>query len=229
MKIAGIVKSSLIDYPGKASTVIFTGGCNFRCGYCHNPDLVINDFQSGNIIPGDFFDFLLKRKRFIDAVCITGGEPTLHSDLTDFIKDIKSFGMSVKLDTNGTDPSMLRSLLDQDLLNYVALDIKGPFNKYEEIARCKADINLIRESAAALAEYADRNRCFDYEFRTTVCRELLSEADLRMMIDQFPRRSKWYLQTFRNPGKILDQKGCYSPYTNAEMKRMGDNLCVSVR
>ena len=250
MKIAGIIKSSLIDYPHKASTVIFIGGCNFRCGYCHNPEIVLNGLPEGDnsikkkqsvsdIGTEDFLAFLKNRKRFIDAVCISGGEPTIHPELVQLIKEIKELGFAVKLDTNGTNPDMLRLLLREGLADYIAMDIKGPFEKYEEIAGRPVDLNAIKESAeilikygSASAEAAENNadaKGFDYEFRTTVCRELLTEDDLRKMISEHKGARKWYLQSFKNPGWILNRSGNYTSYTEEEMRKMGEKLCVSVR
>lgn len=227
MKIAGIIKSSMIDFPQKASTVIFIGGCNFRCGYCHNPEIVYNSTSSIEL--EDLFVFLEKRKRFIDAVSISGGEPTIHSSLVKLIRRIKGRGLAVKLDTNGTNPSMLRILLEEGLLDYVAMDIKGPMDLYESIARTNVDIRAIKESSDLLINHNAISENFNYEFRTTVCRELLNEADLHRMINEHPRAEKWYIQTYKDSGTILDEKGSYSPYTKPEMEGMGRRLCVSVR
>ncbi len=237
MKIAGIIKSSLIDYPGKASTVIFLGGCNFRCGYCHNPELVRNPFAerekgsgagAGGIRREDFMDFLRRRIRFLDGVCISGGEPTLHGELPLLIEEVKRLGFSVKLDTNGTNPQMLRDLIAKGLVDYVAMDIKGPADQYRQIAGLSADIDTIRESAQILID-AYRYRSLYCEFRTTVCRELLTEHDLERMVKEYPGAPPWYFQRFRNPGRILDDDGTYSAYTLEEMEAMGKRLCVSVR
>ena len=230
MKIAGIIKSSLIDYPGKASTVIFLGGCNFRCGYCHNPELLYmqQDKPEDGINPRELMFFLRKRKRFLDGVCISGGEPTLSKELPQLVAEIKGLGMSVKLDTNGTNPNMLRGLIEKDLVDYVAMDIKGPADKYQWIVRNPVNLDDIRESVRILAD-AFRDKGFPFEFRTTVCRELLSANDLERMIAEFPGAPAWYLQRFHNPGKILDNSGEYSAYSLVEMEDMGKRLCVSVR
>lgn len=238
MKIAGIIKSSLIDYPGKASTVIFLGGCNFRCGYCHNPEFLYKqqeDSKGGGtstsgdgIDPGELMVFLRRRKRFLDGVCISGGEPTLNEGLPEHMREIKGLGLSVKLDTNGTNPDMLRELLAKGLVDYVAMDIKGPEDKYQWIVRHSVNADDIKESARVLID-AFRDKGFPCEFRTTVCRELLSEKDLKQMIAEYPGAPAWYLQRFRNPGRILDNTGDYSAYTSAEMEDIGKRLCVSVR
>lgn len=235
MKIAGIVKSSLIDYPGKASTVIFLGGCNFRCGYCHNPDVVFFEGsrgasehegkQTNGIDLQDFFDFLEKRRRFLDAVCISGGEPTIWPELYDLIRRIKERGLAVKLDTNGSNPELLSRLLSAGMPDYVAMDIKGPLRKYPEITgRCAGKTQDVQESSRLL-----RDGDCPYEFRTTVCRELLSEGDLREMIGEHPGAVRWFLQSYRDSGKQIDMAGSYTAYTREEMEGMGARLCVSVR
>ncbi len=237
MKIAGVIKSSMIDYPGKASTVIFLGGCNFRCGYCHNPEMVhpqrqpdekVSPVPQDGIDPVDLMAFLEKRKRFLDGVCISGGEPTLNKELPELIEQIKSLGLSVKLDTNGSNPDMLRDFLSKALVDYVAMDIKGPADKYQWIVRYPINMDTIKESATLLTD-AFKRQNFPCEFRTTVCRELLSESDLKRMIAEYPDAPPWYLQRFINPGKILDSDGVYSPYTPEEMEQLGKKLCVSVR
>ncbi|MGI6733714.1 MAG: anaerobic ribonucleoside-triphosphate reductase activating protein [Anaerovoracaceae bacterium] len=249
MKIAGIIKSSLIDYPGKASTVIFLGGCNFRCGYCHNPELVHGYGKYGEdaedadtpdafvqratgggneIRREELFAFLKKRKRFLDGVCISGGEPTLNKELPKLAEEIKDLGLSVKLDTNGTRPDMLRELLESGLVDYVAMDVKGPADKYEQIVRCSVNPENIKESARLLTDAWHQNG-FPCEFRTTVCRELLSEEDIERMIGEYPGAPAWYLQRFYNPGNILDNSGTYSAYSLGEMEELGRRLCVNVR
>ncbi|GAB1476268.1 anaerobic ribonucleoside-triphosphate reductase activating protein [Bacillota bacterium] len=226
MRIAGIIKSSLIDFPNKTSTVIFIGGCNFRCGYCHNPELV--DGKGETIDPEDFFAFLIKRKRFIDGVCISGGEPTLNSELPAFIERIKILGFSVKLDTNGSNPVMLEELMKEGLLDYAAMDIKGPEYKYHLVAGRPVDLMSVKASAGLLTN-AYNNNGFLCEFRTTVCREQLGREDLTSMVSEYPGHPPWYFQSFRNPGSILDNKGSYSAYSTEEMEEMGRGLCVSVR
>ena len=177
MNISGIIKSSFIDYPGKICTVVFLAGCNFRCGYCHNPELV----KDKNIFPvisiNEFISFLNRRKKFLDAVCISGGEPTLHPDLPHLIKKIKDMGFEIKLDTNGTNPQMLKSLIEEGLLDYVAMDIKGPLDRYAAIVRHSVDLAAVRESAGVLIQETKKSG-LNCEFRTTVCRELLTETDL---------------------------------------------------
>ena len=125
MEILGQIKSSFIDYPGKICTVLFTGGCNFRCGYCHNPDIVNRTVRT--LDQNEILKFLDKRKKYLDGVCISGGEPTLQKELYEFIQEIKSLGYLVKLDTNGTRPEVISRLLEGKMLDYIAMDVKGPY------------------------------------------------------------------------------------------------------
>ena len=143
-EIAGLQKTTFIDYPEKIACIVFTQGCNFSCGYCHNPELF--EHKEPALSVQAFFEFLNKRKGKLDGVVITGGEPTLHKDLKEFIKSIKDLGFLVKLDTNGTNPDLLQELFNQNLLDYVAMDIKAPLNKYEQVTRVNVNIEKIQKS-----------------------------------------------------------------------------------
>lgn len=226
MNIAGIIKSSFIEYPGKASTVVFFGGCNFRCGYCHNPALLR---QENSVVTAEsVFQFLEKRRKFIDALCVTGGEPTLQSELPGFLERAKRMGLSVKLDTNGTNAYMIERLIRENLVDHLAMDIKAPRWKYAAVVNAEHEIETIFESAKKISQAAKEGR-ITAEFRTTVCKEQLSREDIGCMIAEHENPPPWYLQRFRNPGEILDQKGTYSAYTELEMKEMGEQFCVNVR
>jgi len=161
MKIAGLVKSSLIDYPGKVAAVVFTQGCNFRCGFCHNPDLIPID-SDASIATAEVSAFLTKRKNILDGVVITGGEPMVQSDLLTFMKKLKEMGYLVKLDTNGSNPAALAKVIAEGLVDYIAMDIKGPLADYENICG-HTDTDKISESIGIIM-----NSGLDYEFRTTV-------------------------------------------------------------
>ncbi len=175
--LSGIKKSTLLDYPGKVATIVFTAGCNLRCGYCHNSEFVLpekiqkisHDFISENI----FFRFLKTRVGFLDGVVICGGEPTIHADLPDFCRKIQEAGFLVKLDTNGSKPKVLEKLLDEKLVDYIAMDIKYPFDRYEVVSGRKIDINLYRASIEMI-----RTRLPDYEFRTTVIKGIHTSEDI---------------------------------------------------
>lgn len=160
MKIAGLQKVSTIDYPNKISCIIFLYGCNFRCGFCYNPDLVIRDFEGG-YTEKEILDFLKKRTGKLDAVCITGGEPLISLDL-DFVRKIKDLGYLVKIDTNGSFPEKLKEMIDLKLVDYVAMDIKGSSSKYTKIIGALVDLKKIEESIRIVNDFSNS------EFRTTI-------------------------------------------------------------
>lgn len=195
MLIGGIQKMTLIDYPAKVAAIVFTIGCNFRCRFCYNTRLVEPKFFKKNeiISEKEIFDFLKTRVGKLDAVVITGGEPTLQKDLILFVKKIKKMGFLVKLDTNGTDPKTLKKLLDQKLLDYVAMDIKNELNKadYKKIIQVDIDIDLIKESIELL-----RNSNIGYEFRTTVAPGI-SKENILNIAKAIKGSDKYYLQEFQ--------------------------------
>ncbi|MEM2088362.1 MAG: anaerobic ribonucleoside-triphosphate reductase activating protein [Thermoproteota archaeon] len=195
--IKGIQKLSLIDYPGKVACTLFTFGCNFRCPYCHNPELVIDD-GSPSIPEEDVLRFLDERKCFLDGVCITGGEPTLHNDLPSFVKRVKSLGYSVKLDTNGTNPEMIRRLVGEKLVDYIAMDVKAPLEKYESVVKVKVDTDKIAESVEIVKAFSE------HEFRTTVVPELLMREDITAIAIWLKGARRFFIQQFK-PTKTLDK------------------------
>ncbi len=196
-EIAGLQKTTFIDYPEKIACIVFTQGCNFSCGYCHNPELFEHK-EPALSVPA-FFEFLSKRKGKLDGVVITGGEPTLHKDLKEFIKEIKALGFLVKLDTNGTNPDLLQELFAENLVDYVAMDIKAPLNKYEQITRVNVNIEKIQKSINLIM-----NSDVNYEFRTTVVKSQLSVEDLEQIGELIKGAKKYYLQKFL-PTKTLDE------------------------
>ncbi len=214
MKVLGLTSVSLIDFPKVASTVVFTGGCNFMCGYCHNPDIALG--KGDEIDHEEIFAFLKKRKRFLDGVVISGGEPTIHPDLPDFIRQVRALGYLVKLDTNGGRPEVLAKLIDEGLLDYIAMDVKGPFSRYSEIVGAAVDIAAIERSIALIMTAG-----VDYEFRTTVCREYLDQDDLIALLASISGAKKYCLQSFRNPGAILCPDKAFTAYSEEEMKALG--------
>ena len=197
MLLKGLEKLTLIDYPGNMACTVFVFGCNFRCGFCHNPELVIDDGRE-IIKQEDFFNFLKERKEFLEGVCITGGEPTLYDELPDFIRKIKEMGYLVKLDTNGTNPDMLEKLIKEKLIDYIAMDVKAPIEKYEKIANAEVDKKKIKKSVEII-----KNSGLDYEFRTTATPDLIQDDFLK--IAEWLKGSKnYYIQQFR-PIKTLDK------------------------
>jgi pyruvate formate lyase activating enzyme len=211
MKILGIIKASFIDYPKKASTVLFIGGCNFRCPYCHNPELV--NEQGEELELSHVLEFLHKRKKYIDGVVISGGEPTIHPELISLIEEIKKLGYAIKLDTNGSNPKILRKLINDRLIDYIAMDIKGLLSEYAKISNSEINIKDIEESINLI-----KNSNIDYEFRTTICKELLSK-DQVVEIGKYLDGSKRYaLQAYNLKGKILDESRSFTCYNKKEME-----------
>ena len=179
IQIGGLAKYSLVDYPGKVAAVVFTQGCNFRCPYCHNQGLLKSKVSSSRLLDqGLVLEFLYKRQKQLDGVVITGGEPTLQPDLVDFIDTIKSLGYLVKLDTNGSRPEVLREVIAEGLVDYIAMDIKASLDKkkYDWVAGVAVDIGKIEESQNILRFCSQSNLAV--EFRTTVDKNLLSSDDL---------------------------------------------------
>jgi len=198
--IKGLQKTTLIDYPGKLAATIFVGKCNFRCGFCYNKDLVVEYDQLLTLKEEDVLDFLKERRKWLDGVCISGGEPTIHKELPDFIGKIKDIGLLVKLDTNGANPSMLKELIDKKIVDYVAMDIKGPLERYDEIAKVKVDKEKIKESAGILMKSN-----VDYEFRTTVVPGLLDNGDFENIGKWLKGAKRYFLQQFKPDKKCIDE------------------------
>lgn len=178
MKIGGLQKFSFIDYPNKTSAIVFTQGCNFRCEYCHNPELVYYNMYKVSIPEEQVFSFLETRKNQLDAVVITGGEPTLQPDLIDFIKKIKDMGYFVKLDTNGSNPKVLEKIINQKLIDFIAMDIKAPFDKYNLVCCVPVDTDNIKLSVSLI-----KNSGIDFLFRTTYDKSKLFDKDIQTMTD----------------------------------------------
>ncbi len=210
MRIVGLMKTTLLDYPGKVASTIFTGGCNFRCPYCHNGDLVLNHTTMEPYSEEEIFSHLNKRKNTLNGVCITGGEPTLQSELPEFIRKVKTLNLLVKLDTNGTNPAMLSSLLNEGLLDYVAMDIKHCKSKYNDVA-CMNPLNLqnIEDSVEIL-----KNSSIDYEFRTTVTRELHKMEDFQEIGKWIEGSKAYYLQPYKESEQVISK--IFSTYTASE-------------
>lgn len=203
MLIAGFQRLTLIDYPGKLATTVFTFGCNFRCPFCHNPELVINRIMhipERDYMEKEFFKFLKTRKGKIEGVCITGGEPIIQPDLIEFIKKIKKLGFFVKLDTNGARPDILKKIIDQKLVDFVAMDIKNQLKKYGKTAGAKIDQERIKLSVDLI-----RNSGLPYEFRTTVVPGIHEEKDFDEIAKWLSGAQSYFLQEYRE-GKILDPK-----------------------
>jgi len=199
--IKGWQKNSLIDYSPYTVSVIFLGGCNFRCSYCHNPDLVLNFHKIPDIDVNEITSYLEGKKEWIDGVCITGGEPTLCKDLPLFISKLKDIGMKVKIDTNGTNPSMIKELIDKKLIDYIAMDIKTNFEDYEKVTVVDVDKEKIKESISVI-----RDSSVDYEFRTTVIPGLVGKKEIFLIGKQLEGAKKFVIQNFRSDKGLIDDK-----------------------
>lgn len=197
MNIAGVQKVTLLDYPGKVACEIFTQGCNFECPFCQNSSL-IPITNTGEFSEEEIFEYLNLRKNILDGVVITGGEPTVQKDLKAFIKKIKDLGLLVKLDTNGGNPKVLQELIDEELVDYVAMDIKNIFNKYNITAGKKVSLDNIKKSIEIL-----KASKIDYEFRTTIIKEMHSLDDI-ISICKLVGNAKYYLQNFEDSENVID-------------------------
>ncbi|MDP3402818.1 MAG: anaerobic ribonucleoside-triphosphate reductase activating protein [bacterium] len=197
MIFGGFEKCTLVDYPGKVACMVYTIGCNFRCPYCHNPELVDETVET-TYSEAVILDFLDTRKGLLDGVVITGGEPTMHEELPAFARRVKEKGFLVKLDTNGTNPEMLRRAIDESWVDYVAMDMKSPLETYSQTVARAVDVEAIRESISILLASS-----IEYEFRTTIVKSLLSCEDLKRIGEAIRGAKCYYLQKFV-PTKILN-------------------------
>ncbi len=197
MIFGGLQRFSLIDYPGELTAIVFTIGCNFRCPYCHNPELVN---RTAERLPEDkILSFLNKRRGKLTAVSITGGEPTIHGkELLSFIKAVKNLGYKVKIDTNGTNPELLETLIKEKLIDYVAMDVKAPMNRYGEVVRANMDTSLIEKSIDLILDGK-----VPYEFRTTVLKGMLDENDIEKILKTIKAAQLYCIQNFI-PTKTLN-------------------------
>ena len=219
MLIGGFQKFSLIDYPGKICAIIFTQGCNFRCPYCYNIELVEPSKFSSSIPEEEIFSFLKNRKGRLDAVEVTGGEPTLQKDLLLFLKKIKELGFLVKLDSNGSAPEKVQQAIEQGVVDYLAMDIKAPLERYQEVTRSQVDPQKIAETIHLIMSAG-----LDYEFRTTVVKSLLSLDDLLKIAQLIKGAKRYALQKFV-PTKTLDPAfQNEEPYSDEELQNFQEKI-----
>lgn len=197
MKIFGFQKMTLLDFPGRVACTVFTGGCNFRCPFCHNASLVTH-IDGEEITTEEILSYLNKRKGLLDGVCVTGGEPLLQTDLADFLRAVKEMGYAVKLDTNGAYPEKLKALLEENLIDYVAMDIKNSKEKYALTCGVAVDMQKIEQSVELLKEGR-----VEYEFRTTLVKELHETQDIMSMAKWLSGTRYWYLQNFVDSGDLI--------------------------
>lgn len=213
MIVCGYEKFSMVDFDEKIACTVFTGGCNFRCPFCQNGALVVGNVKAEQIDENEVFDYLQKRKGLVDAVCVTGGEPTLQPDLKDFLSKVRDMGYLTKLDTNGLRPDVLKSVLDEKLVDYVAMDVKNSLKKYAvTVGLNEVDTAKIKESVETLL-----NGNVDYEFRTTLIKEFHTAEDMREIADLINGAKKYFMQKYK------DNEGCiahgFSPVEKDEAEK----------
>jgi len=217
LDIKGYLPSSFLDYPGKIVSVVFLSGCNFRCPYCFNVEMVKNSKKLRKIEAEEVFNHLKSRKKWLDGICLTGGEPCLHSGLKEFIIKIKSLGFLVKLDTNGTSPQILKELIQEKLVDYIAMDIKAPLEKYKKVVKREIDLKKIQQSIDLI-----RNSGIEYEFRTTIVPTLFDKNDALAIGKWLSGSKRYFLQQFR-PEKTLDKEfQKEKPYSIEHLKEMAE-------
>ena len=206
MQIHGFNKLTLLDYPGHMAAILFLGGCNMRCPFCQNASLVMNPSSQPIIPVEEILAYLRKRTGILEGVCISGGEPTISPDLPDFIRKIKALGYHVKLDTNGSNPDMIKALVNEKLIDYIAMDIKNSPEKYVLTSgSSNIDIKAVEESVAFLLTAP-----VEYEFRTTIVKELHTDSDILAIGHWLKGAKSYYLQSFKDSGDILST-GCSNP------------------
>jgi pyruvate formate lyase activating enzyme len=229
MKIAGIQGLTLIDYPEKLACTLFFYYCNFRCGFCHNPELVLKNKRE-IYSEKEVLNFLEKRKKYLEGICITGGEPLINLD-KEFLKKIKKIGYLIKLDTNGCFPKKLKELINENLIDFVSMDLKNSKEKYSKTAGVKVDIKKIEESMKIIC-------CLkNYEFRTTIVEDLHKEEEIKEIGELInkvcgKKPKKYFLQGFKNSGKFIDENYKFKADTNEKylnkLKKISENYFENV-
>lgn len=219
MKIGGFQKFSLIDFPEHVAAIVFTQGCMMRCRYCHNPELVLPE-QFGACIPSEeVIEFLKSRVGKLNGVVVTGGEPTMHADLPDFLKQIKTLGYAVKLDTYGFSPSMMQEVIEKNLVDYIAMDIKAPLDKYVAVTTRENNPIALRKCIQLIMQSG-----LPYEFRTTITKELLSPEDIIAIAGEIKGARLYALQNFVSSKTIDPLFLTATPFSIQELKHLQEIL-----
>ena len=217
MNISGIQKLTLLDYPGTVACTLFTAGCNFRCPFCHNAMLVLPEqIEEAKISQDEVMSFLKKRVGMLDGVAITGGEPLLHADLPELLREIKSLGYKIKLDTNGSNPKLLREIVEAGLVDRVAMDIKNDPEQYMLTVGCKVNMKAIEQSKDYLL-----SGVIDYEFRTTVVKGIHTKESLVAAAKWISGAKEYYLQQFKDSGNLIDPDEL-AAYDEKQMHELAD-------
>ena len=217
MQIQGLQKLTLLDYPGRTACTVFLSGCNFRCPFCHNAGLVLPDrLEEASITEDEVMSFLKKRAGMLDGVAITGGEPLLHTDMPEFLEKIKNLGYKIKLDTNGSNPKLLKEIVNAGLVDRVAMDIKNAPTEYDKTAGCSVDMEKIEESK----DFLLTGTC-DYEFRTTVVKGIHTKESLIAAAKWISGAKEYYLQQFKDSGNLI-APDAFEPFNENEMHELAD-------
>lgn len=211
MNIAGIQKLTLVDFPGHVAATVFTRGCSFRCGFCHNPELVLPEKFNPLLSESQIFDFLESRYGKLNGICITGGEPLFQPDCDKFISHLKALGFKVKLDTNGSFPERLEKIIKDGDVDYFAMDIKASAPKYKEVTKVEV-VDKIKKSIKLIMSSG-----IDYEFRTTVCHPLHDIADFEEIGEMIKGAERYFIQNYKK-SKQVDEDESYQPFSDKELK-----------
>lgn len=217
MEIKGLQKITLLDFPSKVACTVFTGGCNFRCPFCHNASLVIRSDAASGFDSEEFFSYIQKRKGILDGVCITGGEPLLHKDIIPFMERIKALGLLIKLDTNGSFPALLSEIIERGLVDYIAMDIKNSEEKYAATCGVHRFPEGVSESIDLIMSCG-----VDYEFRTTVVDELHTVEDIASIAERIRGAKRYFIQGFTDSGDLI-----ISGFSACSMQKMQDMLAAA--
>lgn len=222
MQISGLQKITLVDFPGVIAATVFTRGCSFRCPFCHNPELVVPE-QFSPIMPTDeILEFIKSRQGKLGGICITGGEPLLHSDINGFISQIKNYGLKVKLDTNGSFPEKLNELISEGNLDYIAMDIKTTLEKYSSVVNPKSENRNSKNDKLQINVKKSidliMNSGVDYEFRTTVCHPLHEVSDFEGIGKIIKGAKRYYIQNFV-ASKHVDSHTKFKPFSDTELDK----------
>jgi len=217
VSIKGVQKTSLIDYEPNIASVVFLAGCNFRCPYCQNPELALDKPELPIIPEEEVLEFLKERKKWIEGVCISGGEPTIQKDLPEFIEKIKKLGLKVKLDTNGSNPKMLKELIEKKLIDYIAMDIKAPAEKYAGVVKLNVNADGIKRSADIIKKSG-----IEHEFRITVVPTITGDDDIKEISEWLKGSKKFFIQQFQPKTCLNKDFEKIKPYAKEELEKLVD-------
>lgn len=217
MTISGLQKTTLIDYPEKIACTVFTHGCNFRCPFCHNPELVTKPLKEGEVVSEEeFFKFLKNRRYLLEGVVVTGGEPCINEDIVDFAKKIKEKGFNVKIDTNGSFPEAIQKLLEEKAVDYIAMDIKSTLEEYEATTGGFSEVEKILRSIELI-----KNSNVDYEFRTTVVKGMHTKESMENIARLLKGIKNFSLQNFKYTKSISSEFSKENEFSKKELEKFG--------